>query len=74
MNLKAKSPLRGDIKVKVLFSLILILVATRPFTMAQADREFIDKANGFKITLAGNWRAVPYTDAVGRAKTEFVSL
>jgi len=40
--------------------------------MAQADREFIDKENGFQITLVGNWRAVPYTDAVGRQKTEFV--
>jgi hypothetical protein len=41
--------------------------------MAQVDREFIDKANGYKITLAGNWRADPYTDAIGRQKTEFVS-
>ena len=40
--------------------------------MAQAEREFIDQANGFKITLVGNWRGVPYTDAVGRQKTEFV--
>jgi len=40
--------------------------------MAQTGREFIDQANGFKITLVGNWRADPYTDAVGRQKTEFL--
>jgi hypothetical protein len=72
MNFKAKYPRRSDIKVKGVLVLICILVGTCSFTMAQADREFIDKANGFKITLVGNWRAVPYTDAVGRQKTEFV--
>ena len=72
MNFKAKSPAQSDIKVKVVLSLIYILVGTCSFTMAQTDREFIDKANGFKITLVGNWRAEPYTDAVGRQKTEFV--
>lgn len=72
MNLKAKSPRQSDIKVKGVLSLICILVGTCSFTMAQADRELVDKANGFKITLVGNWRAVPYTDAVGRQKTEFV--
>lgn len=72
MNFKAKSPRQSDIKVKVVLSLICILVGTCSFTMAQAEREFIDKPNGFKITLVGNWRADPYTDAVGRHKTEFV--
>jgi hypothetical protein len=72
MKFKAKSPGQIDIKVIVVLSLISILVGTCSFTMAQAERGFIDKANGFKITLVGNWRAVPYTDAVGRQKTEFV--
>jgi hypothetical protein len=72
MNLKAKSPRWGDFKVKGALAVLCILVGTCALTMAQADREFIDKANGFKITLVGNWRAVPYTDAVGRQKTEFV--
>jgi hypothetical protein len=71
MTFKAKLPARSDIRVRVVLSLIWIL-GTCSFTTAQADREFIDKANGFKITLVGNWRAEPYTDAVGRQKTEFV--
>lgn len=59
--------------VRVLLSLIPILVGgCLTASMAQAEREFVDRANGFKITLVGNWRAVPYTDAVGRQKTEFV--
>lgn len=72
MNLKVKSPRRSDIKVRGILALICALVATCSFTMAQADREFIDKENGFKITMVGNWRAVSYTDAVDRQKTEFV--
>lgn len=72
MNLKVKSPRSSDIKVRGVLALICILVATCSFTMAQADREFLDKADGFKITLVGNWRADPYTDAVGRQKTEFI--
>lgn len=70
MTFRAKSA-RSDIRVRVVLSLIWIL-GTCSFTTAQTDREFIDKANGFKITLVGNWRAEPYTDAVGRQKTEFV--
>lgn len=72
MNLKANSPRRGNITVKGLLVLLCIVVGTCSFTMAQADRELIDKSNGFKITLVGNWRAVSYTDAVGRQKTELV--
>jgi hypothetical protein len=61
------------VNVRVLLSLIPILVVgCLAASRAQAEREFIDKTNGFKITLVGNWRAVPYTDAVGRQKTEFV--
>ncbi len=64
---------RGSgINVTGALALICILVGACSLTMAQADREFKDEANGFMITLVGNWRAVPYTDAVGRQKTEFV--
>ena len=71
MNNKEES-LRSS-NIKGVLIVICILLCTCSFTMAQANREFTDKENGFKITLAGNWRAVPYTDAVGRMKTEFVS-
>jgi len=59
-------------KVRVVLSLISLLVVASPITTAQAQREFIDKANGFKITLVGKWRADSYTDAVARQKTEFI--
>lgn len=70
MKINAKSYRQLGIKAAVY--LIPILVATCAFTMAQTGREFIDTANGYKITLVGNWQAVSYTDAVGRQKTEFV--
>ena len=59
--------------LKVVLSLISIFACSGVSpSMAQSEREFIDKANGFKITIVGNWRAAPYTDAIGRQKTEFV--
>lgn len=68
-------------KVKAAFPVLLVrsvlLVLSfafviYPATSSQGDREFVDKANGFKISLIGNWRAESYTDAVGRKKTEFI--
>ncbi len=53
--------------------LIVIGLSIRADTVAQSEREFIDKVEGFKITLAGDWQPVSYTDAVGRQRTEFVS-
>ena len=73
MKLNAKSLRRIGINVSAVFYLVPILVVTCSFTMAQAGHDFIDTANGFKITLVGNWKAVPYMDAVGRQKTEFVN-
>ena len=73
MEVKLKLPGRSGINLNVVFYLIPILIVTCSFTMAQAGREFIDTANGFKITLVGNWRAIPYVDSVGRQKTEFVN-
>src|SRR5215470_5854033 len=36
------------------------------------QQEFTDPENTYKLTLVGDWKAVSYNDAVGRAKTEFV--
>ena len=56
-----------------LISLMLALMCTCVFAAAQqADREFVDDAGRYKITLTGDWRPVTYTDAVGRTKTEYV--
>jgi hypothetical protein len=40
--------------------------------MAQSKGAFIDGINKFTIILADGWRAISYTDAVGRTRTEFV--
>jgi hypothetical protein len=38
----------------------------------QGGQDFKDPAGQYQLTLLGDWRAVSYNDAVGRAKTEFV--
>jgi len=59
--------------LRILWVLVVIVVGIRASTLAQSEREFIDRVEGFKITLAGDWQPVSYTDAVGRQRTEFVS-
>jgi hypothetical protein len=55
-------------------SLLLIagMIALTSVAAAQSGQEFVDKVGQFKLTLAGEWKAVSYSDAVGREKTEFV--
>jgi hypothetical protein len=56
-----------------LASLLLTFVVPYVLTAnVQSDREFVDEAGRYKITLTGEWRPVTYTDSVGRKKTEFV--
>jgi hypothetical protein len=56
-----------------LMLMTLALMSACVFAAAgQSDREFVDEAGKYKITLTGDWRPVTYTDAVGRTKTEFV--
>jgi len=59
--------LRGLLLMTVFLVCALSLAAN-----AQTEQEFKDPAGLYKITLYGDWRAVTYNDAVGRAKTEFV--
>src|SRR5262245_31995190 len=54
----------------VLVSIVLLAVST--LGAAQTGSEYKDPDGKFKITLTGDWRAVTYSDAVGRQKTEFV--
>lgn len=56
------------ITVASLMLAFIIVIATA----GQSDKEFIDETGRYKITLAGEWRPVSYTDAAGRRKTEFV--
>lgn len=39
---------------------------------AQSGEEYVDPEGKFKIQLQGDWKAITYSDAVGRQKTEFV--
>ncbi|MBI3650020.1 MAG: hypothetical protein HY231_03105 [Acidobacteria bacterium] len=50
----------------------LMLLGIPGWGFAQAAQEFTDPAGKYKFTLLGDWRAVSYNDAVGRAKLEFV--
>lgn len=68
-----KGKVKAAFPVLLVRSVLLVLsVGICPAASSQADREFVDNANGFKISLMGNWRAESYTDAVGRKKTEFI--
>ncbi|HYP26127.1 MAG TPA: hypothetical protein VE262_05355 [Blastocatellia bacterium] len=40
--------------------------------LAQSGEEYTDPEGKFKIMLQGDWKAITYSDAVGRQKTEFV--
>jgi hypothetical protein len=49
---------------------LMFMLAT--ISVAQAKGAFIDGTNKFTIVLTEGWRAVSYTDAVGRRRTEFI--
>lgn len=54
--------------------LVLVIVALMAGLAgaAQGGQEYTDSAGQYKLTLVGDWKAVAYSDAVGRPKTEFV--
>jgi hypothetical protein len=56
----------------LLFTAAVLLVGTQPPVAAQNAQEFTDAVAKYKLALVGDWRAVSYSDAVGRQKTEFV--
>ena len=56
----------------LLFMAAFIISAFSVIADAQDGQAYVDKAGGYKLSLYGDWRAVNYNDAVGRAKTEFV--
>jgi hypothetical protein len=53
---------------------VALLMASIPSgsVVAQSGEEYVDPEGKFKIKLQGDWRAITYSDAVGRQKTEFV--
>jgi hypothetical protein len=56
----------------LMFMAAFIISAFSAIAYAQDGQAYVDKAGGYKLSLYGDWRAVNYNDAVGRAKTEFV--
>lgn len=58
-------------KRKSLLSLSALMVGALG-GFGQAGQEFVDPSGKFKLVLVGDWRAVSYSDAVGRPRTEFV--
>jgi len=58
--------------LKALKILIVIVLGLRADAVAQSEREFVNNVENFKLTLSEGWAPVPYTDAFGRQKTEFV--
>lgn len=53
-------------------SAVALVLASTLCVASQPGQEFTDPGGKFKISLLGDWRAVSYSDAVGRQKTEFV--
>ena len=63
----------SSIKLNCRFLVAAMFVsASTGVAWPQSGTQFEDPAGKFKITLLGEWRAVSYSDAVGRSKTEFV--
>jgi hypothetical protein len=59
-------------KLKSLFLLAAVLSMVVVTATAQGGHDFADPSGQYKLTLMGDWKAVSYSDAVGRQKTEFV--
>lgn len=48
------------------------LLASSSGIGASQSQEYVDPEGKYKFTLVGDWKAVNYSDAVGRQKTEFI--
>lgn len=60
-------------RLRTLLSLALLFISVPAgAALAQSGEEYTDPGGRFKITLQGDWKAITYSDAVGRQKTEFV--
>jgi hypothetical protein len=58
--------------MKSLALIALIIPMSATLSAAQAEREFVSKSDSYRIVLISEWQPAPYTDAVGRQKTEFL--
>lgn len=56
----------------LLFMTALMVCAMSAIAVAQSEREYEDPSGKYKLVLYGEWKAISYSDAVGRPKTEFI--
>ena len=59
-------------KCRSLLLMVVLFGCMAQAVAGQGGQEYTDPAGHYKLTLVGDWRAVTYSDAVGRQKTEFV--
>jgi hypothetical protein len=57
---------------KKIYAMAILMLMLATIGVAQSKGMFIDGTNKFTIVLTEGWRAISYTDAVGRSRTEFV--
>jgi hypothetical protein len=57
---------------KKIYAMAILILMLATIGVAQSKGMFIDGTNKFTIMLTEDWRAINYTDAVGRSRTEFV--
>jgi hypothetical protein len=59
-------------KHKGLLLMTALMVCAMPVAAAQSGHAYEDPSGKYKLVLYGEWKAVSYSDAGGRQKTEFV--
>ena len=57
---------------KTICAMAILMLMLATIGVAQSKGMFINGTNKFTIMLTEDWRAINYTDAVGRSRTEFV--
>ena len=57
---------------KKIYAMAILMLMLATIGVAQSKGVFIDGTNKFTIMLTEGWRAINYTDAVGRSRMEFV--
>ncbi len=59
-------------KFRVVLMIMIQLSLFSPDAIAQSESEYVDPEGKYRFKLVSEWRAVSFSDAVGRQKTEFV--
>jgi len=54
-------------RLRTLLFVALLLASTPTAALAQSGEEYVDPDGKFKIKLQGDWKAITYSDEIGRA-------